>query len=216
MDSSDAEWIGPLLAWYQANSRPLPWRTTPTPYRVWVSEIMLQQTQVATVTPYFLRFVARFPDIDTLAEATQEDVLRLWEGLGYYSRARNLHRAAGIVVTHHQGILPDSHTSLLSLPGIGPYTAAAIASIAFGQPVPVVDGNVARVFCRLWEIEEDTRTPELRPTLSRRLEPFIGSHSPADFNQALMELGALVCAAATPKCGQCPVAASCGALATVG
>ncbi len=204
-----AAWPERLLEWYDANRRPMPWRADPTPYRVWISEIMLQQTQVDTVIPYFERFVARFPDIRSLARADLQDVLRAWQGLGYYARARNLHRAAGIVASEMDGRIPGSFEELRKLPGLGPYTAAAIASIAFGEAVPVVDGNVLRVFTRFWGIEDDIRRPRVRDALFDRLGPYVAGAPPSAFNQSIMELGALVCRPTSPDCPRCPIAAPC-------
>ncbi len=166
---------------------------------------MLQQTQVDTVIPYFNRFLERFPTSKVLAEAPLQDVLKAWEGLGYYSRARNLHKAAQKIHVSFAGDLPKSFESLQDLPGIGPYTAAAIASIAFGEPVPVVDGNVLRVFCRFWGIDQDTRDPKVRDQLFDRLTPFIAQANPSVFNQSMMELGALVCKPSQPLCDVCPM-----------
>ena len=163
---------------------------------------MLQQTQVDTVIPYFNRFVARFPTVEDLAKADLQDVLKLWEGLGYYSRARNLHKAA-------QFDLPADYDELQKLPGIGPYCAAAIASIAFGQPVPVVDGNVLRVFARFWGIFDDIRKTKVRNVLFEKLKPFIAEENPSDFNQAIMEIGALICKPKSPKCAECPLNTDC-------
>jgi A/G-specific adenine glycosylase len=209
------DWVRPLLGWYHQHRRCLPWREHPTPYRIWVSEIMLQQTQVATVQPYFERFVAHFPTPAALAAADLQDVLKAWEGLGYYSRARHLHRAAKAVAATHAGRMPTDLDGLRALPGIGPYTAAAIASIAYNLPHPVVDGNVARVGARLWCIATDTRTPRVHRDLEQRLQEAIDSSGdPAAFNQALMELGALVCRPRDPLCATCPLRTACGALAT--
>jgi A/G-specific adenine glycosylase len=208
------DWFKPLLGWYHQQRRCLPWREAPTPYRVWVSEIMLQQTQVATVQPYFERFMERFPTLDALVGADLQSVLKAWEGLGYYRRARNLHRAAGRVLAEYSGRIPADVDGLRSLPGIGPYTAAAIASIAYGLPHPVVDGNVARVCARLWCIAADVRTSRVQRDLEGRLRDAISrSGDPSAFNQALMELGALVCRPRAPQCAVCPLRASCGALA---
>lgn len=190
----------------------MPWRDDPTPYRVWLSEIMLQQTRVDTVIPYFERFLERFPTVEALADAELQDVLKGWEGLGYYSRARNLHRAAGMVVRERGGEIPDTVDALRELPGLGPYTAAAVASIAFGRPEPVVDGNVLRVFTRFFAIDEDIRKPRVRDELVRRLRPAIEVSDPSDFNQAIMELGALVCTPRDPACETCPLAGGCRAL----
>ncbi len=203
-----------LVAWYQQNRRILPWREDPQPYRVWVSEIMLQQTQVDTVIPYFERFLAQFPTLETLANADQESVLKAWEGLGYYSRARNLHKAAKTVIQDWQGTIPDTYENLQKLPGLGPYCAAAVTSIAFGHPVPVVDGNVIRVFARFWGIEDDIRQPKVRNLIFDRLTPIIQAFNPSDFNQAMMELGALICKPKSPLCHQCPLATDCVAYQT--
>ena len=154
-----AHWTTRLLAWFAAHQRQMPWRDDPRPYYIWLSEAMLQQTQVETVIPYFQRFIRAFPDVRALAAAEQQTVLKLWEGLGYYARARHLHKAAQVLVEQYNGQLPQDVQELQKLPGFGPYTAAAVSSIAFGQPVPVVDGNVLRVCCRLWGIETDIRHP---------------------------------------------------------
>lgn len=213
---------GKLLAWYGANRRRMPWRESPSPYRTWVSEIMLQQTQVATVIPYFERFMERFPDVQALAAAPEEDVLRHWAGLGYYSRARNLQKAAKKVVAELGGRLPEDAEGLRKLPGVGPYTAAAVASIAFGRPEELVDGNVARVLARLFAVRGDAKSPPVQRRLwdiARLLMkggPGEGAVSrPGDWNQALMELGALVCLPSPekPLCGGCPLGAECRALA---
>lgn len=206
-----APWTGALLEWYQRHCRALPWRDRPTPYRVWVSEVMLQQTQVATVEPYFARFMARFPTIDALAAAELESILQVWEGLGYYSRARNLHRAARMVANAMGGAIPDNEAELLKLPGIGAYTAPAIASIAFGQRVPVLDTNVARVCARIWAVDQPATTPRVRRDLHQRLRTAMAGHDPAAFNQAMMEIGALICTARNPACDRCPLSRHCRA-----
>ncbi len=203
-----------LLGWYRAHRRTLPWREEPTAYRVWVSEIMLQQTQVVTVIPYFERWMAAFPDVQTLADAPIDDVLALWSGLGYYRRAHMLHRAARVVVDHHDGALPDTLDGLLSLPGVGRYTAGAIASIAFNLPAPIVDGNVIRVLCRLEGIETDPREGATNKRLWSLAEALIPEGQARDFNQSMMELGALVCSPRNPDCQGCPVSKWCQALAT--
>ncbi len=203
-----AQWSSDLLTWYHAHKRAMPWRTTPSPYRIWVSEIMLQQTQVDTVIPYFNRFLRTFPSIKKLAQADTQDVLKAWEGLGYYSRARNLQKAA-LQITQTGGRIPRNFEDLQTLPGIGPYCAAAIASIAFGEPVPVVDGNVFRVFTRFWGIHDDITKPATRSVLFSRLSPHVKNHNPADFNQAIMELGALVCRPTNPDCTNCPLKPRC-------
>ncbi len=201
-----------LLAWFRTHRRAMPWRGHPSPYAVWVSEIMLQQTQVDTVRPYFDRFVARFPTIEALARAEGASVLKLWEGLGYYARARNLHRTAQLVVARMGGRLPATADQLAALPGIGAYTAAAIASICFGERVPVVDGNVARVFARFRLLDDDFRKPAARKRLAAWLQPaFQETASPGGLNQAIMELGALVCRPRHPACADCPLAQSCAA-----
>ena len=207
-------WVTRLLDWYEQHQRRLPWRGESQPYYVWLSEVMLQQTQVDTVIPYFERFVRAFPDITTLAAADQQAVLKLWEGLGYYSRARNLHKTARILVARHGGELPRDLAALSQLPGLGPYTTAAVGSIAFGHPVPAVDGNVLRVFCRFWGIDTDVRRPGLREELQSRLAPFIASVTPSAFNQAMMEVGALVCRPRAPRCEACPLTEECAAFHT--
>ncbi len=204
------DWITNLLAWYRANQRVMPWRGHPDPYAVWVSEIMLQQTQVDTVRPYFTRFLETFPTLHALATATDEPLLKSWEGLGYYTRVRNLRKAAQKVVADYQGQLPQTAAELQTLPGIGAYTAAAIASIAFGEAIPVVDGNVARVFARHNQLDDDFKKEAPRRALAQWLTPhIIASHAPADFNQAMMELGALICTPRHPQCERCPLRTSC-------
>ncbi len=191
----------PLLAWFSRERRALPWREEPRdPYRVWISEVMLQQTRVDVVIPYFLRFVQRFPTLGALAAAPLDDVLALWSGLGYYSRARNLHRAALAAGR----TLPRTRDALLELPGFGPYTAAAVASLAFGEDVPLVDGNVARVMARLFRLDGDARAQ----AWSKAAELLPPGRAGA-FNEALMELGALICLPRTPRCGACPLALLC-------
>jgi A/G-specific adenine glycosylase len=198
-----------LLAWFRQFQRDLPWRRTKDPYRIWLSEIMLQQTRVAAAIPYYQRFLQRFPDVQALATAPPEEVLRLWSGLGYYSRARNLQQAAQQIVAKHGGRFPKRMDDALALPGIGNYTAAAILSIAFGEKHAVLDGNVARVLARLGAIQGDLREhqrwQELQKTADRLLEP----KSPGDWNQAVMELGATLCTPKSPQCLLCPVAQFC-------
>lgn len=200
-----------LLSWYADERRDLPWRGTKDPYAIWVSEVMLQQTQVATVLPYYERFLRAFPTIDALAAASVDRVLKAWEGLGYYARARNLHRAAQEVVLVHRGRLPTSYEGLLALPGIGPYTAAAIASIAFGKDVPVLDGNVVRVLARLFAVPEDPRRIATRKDLWARAASLVPTGQAGPFNQALMDLGATVCTSREPRCLACPVRTLCHA-----
>jgi len=197
-----------LLAHYDGGRRDLPWRVDRSPYRVWVSEIMLQQTRVDTVVPYYEAWMERYPDIQALAEADEEEVLKSWEGLGYYSRARNLHRAARLVRESHAGEVPDSREKLRELPGIGEYTAGAVASLAFGEVVPAVDGNVRRVLARLFDLEAPT-TAELRDLASALVHP----ERPGEWNEALMEFGATVCTPRSPDCESCPLASECRALA---
>jgi A/G-specific adenine glycosylase len=200
-----------LLDWYDRNARSLPWRTPPNaaervdPYRVWLSEIMLQQTTVAAVGPYFERFVSAWPTVADLAAAPREDVLRAWAGLGYYSRARNLHAAAGTVAK--AGGFPTEEAALRSLPGVGPYTAAAIATIAFGLPANVVDGNVERVMARLHAVE--TPLPDAKQELAGLAALYVTPDRPGDWAQALMDLGATVCTPRSPACGSCPIAFAC-------
>ncbi len=198
-----------LLRWFDRAQRDLPWRRTGDPYAIWLSEVMLQQTQVVTVIGYYQRFLARFPTVASLAAAPQEDVLSLWSGLGYYSRARNLHLAAKQIVAEHSGRLPTTVEALRELPGFGRYTAGAVASIAFGVQAPLVDGNVARVFTRYFAIDE--AKPEQR--IWELAEQLVPAKRPGDFNQALMELGATICTPTTPSCSTCPLRRSCEALA---
>jgi A/G-specific adenine glycosylase len=205
-------WVAALLAWFRAGHRDMPWRADPSPYRVWISEVMLQQTQVVTVIPYFTRFIARFPDPASLAAAPYQDLLKVWEGLGYYIRARNLHRAAQVVMAQHNGQVPNTFEALRALPGVGRYTAAAIASIAFHEAVPVVDGNVLRVLSRFLGRDADIGTPAARDWFFDYLKkPIESSGDPSSFNQAIMELGALLCTPRNPNCTGCPIAAGCRA-----
>ena len=198
-----------LLGWYAARERDVPGRGTEDPYRIWVAEVMAQQTRIETVVPYYRAFLERFPDLASLAAAERDDVLKAWEGLGYYGRARNLHRAAREVVASYGGELPADVAALRSLPGVGPYTAGALASIAFGLPEPAVDGNVRRVLCRLFDLEHST--PGLLDRLARDLIAEAGGDA-SQVNQALMDLGASVCSPRTPNCGSCPLAVDCLAL----
>lgn len=206
------EIVYPLLDWYDRNARDLPWRKDPSPYRVWVSEIMLQQTRVETGKDYFLRWMEELPDVEALANVTDEKLMKLWEGLGYYNRARNLKKAAGIVMEQYGGTLPDSYEALLSLPGIGPYTAGAVGSIAFGLPVAAVDGNVLRVVSRLTADKEDIGSSGTKKRMEQLLMEIIPIDRPGDFNQALMELGALVCIrGGAPRCDTCSLSGLCQA-----
>ena len=200
-----------LLGWFDQFQRDLPWRRTHDPYRIWLSEIMLQQTRVAAVVPYYQRFLERFPDVRSLAEASEEEVLRLWSGLGYYSRGRNLQRAAQIIVAKHRGVVPQTEREILALPGIGPYTAAAILSIAFASKQAVLDGNVARVVSRLGAIGGDLRDSLRWRQLQSSADDLLDQKSPSDWNQAMMELGAMVCTPRAPQCLFCPVSGFCRA-----
>ncbi len=202
----------PLLTWYDLNGRTLPWRSVVTPYRTWVSEIMLQQTRVSAVIPYFERFMEELPDVSALAAVSEERLLKLWEGLGYYSRARNLQKAAKIVVSDFGGALPQSYHALLSLPGIGEYTAAAIASINFSEPVAAVDGNLLRVAARVSGCGEDIMDAKVRRLFRQRLDAAIDADRPGAYNQAMMDLGATVCLPnGAPKCEICPARTVCEA-----
>ncbi len=198
-----------LLAWWDAGHAAWPWRRTKDPYAVWVAEIMLQQTQIAAVLPYYERWMARFPTVEALAGATLDEVLKVWEGLGYYSRARNLHAAAQIIVEQHTGRLPGSVNELLKLPGIGRYTAGAIASIAFGVAAPAVDGNVIRVLSRLFDVDRDITLPATRREFWELAAAALPAERPGDFNEALMELGQQICTPPAPRCLICPLNALC-------
>jgi A/G-specific adenine glycosylase len=201
-----------LLAWFSRHQRDLPWRATKDPYAIWISEVMLQQTQVSTVIPYYHRFLERFPSVRALGKAKLPDVLGLWKGLGYYSRARNLHRAAQQISEEHGGALPSTAEALLELPGFGRYTAGAVASIAFGRQAPLVDGNVARVLSRLHAVEGATGDRAREATLWDLAGQHVKGPNPGDLNQALMELGATVCLPKAPLCLLCPVSTDCQAL----
>ncbi|WP_437683291.1 A/G-specific adenine glycosylase [Sorangium sp. So ce131] len=213
----DRDVAAALAAWFDRAARDLPWRRTRDPYAIWLSEVMLQQTRVETVIPYYERFLARYPTVFALAAAEIDDVLSLWSGLGYYRRARVLHLAAREVAARHDGALPRDVAALRALPGVGAYTAGAIASIAYEQPVPLVDGNVARVLSRIEGIDDDIRsaagTRKLWSTAERLVRAAAGSVQPGRFNQALMELGATVCTPRNPRCEACPVLGSCDARA---
>ncbi len=202
-----------LLRWYGKTKRDLPWRKNTDPYRVWVSEIMLQQTTVAAVTPKYEAFLRRFPTLSKLAAASEDAVLKQWAGLGYYSRARNLRRAAQAIVDGHRGEFPSDYDSVIELPGIGRYTAGAILSIAFGESLPLVDGNVIRVFSRLFGLKGRAKDPAFVKTMWPLAERLVPEKNPGDWNQALMELGATVCTPDSPSCGACPVSRHCVAFA---
>ena len=200
-----AQLPGPLLQWYRQNARQMPWRATRDAYSIWISEIMLQQTRVEAATPYYLRFLQAFPTVQALAAAPEEQVLKLWEGLGYYSRAKNLHRAAKMVAEQYGGNIPKTAQELLKLPGVGQYTAGAVASIAFHQAVAAVDGNVMRVLARLCAEEEEMHSEAARSTARVLIERYMPKDAPGDYNQALMELGATVCLPnGAPLCESCP------------
>ncbi len=201
-----------LVTWFADNMRDLPWRRTYEPYHVWISEIMLQQTQMERGVVYFNRWVAQFPDVSSVAGASEQVILKAWEGLGYYSRARNVKKAAGQIMKEYSGRIPDDYDQLLSLPGIGPYTASAIMSIAFNKPYPVVDANVERLFARIGDVNQPVKTKNVRMEIQERVAELISDTLPRDFNQALMELGALICTPKQPKCGICPVRTFCQAL----
>jgi len=202
-----------LLTWYRKCARDLPWRRTRDPYKIWVSEIMLQQTQVQTVIPYYNRWLERFPTLETLARASQEDVLKYWAGLGYYRRVKMLHSAAQFVQAELHGQIPSNPEELLKIPGIGRYTAGAIASIAFQKPAPLVDGNVIRILTRLYALKKDCAAPETLRELWNLAGKLVPQKNPGDFNQAMMELGATVCAPKNPACPLCPVRSECEAFA---
>ena len=201
-----------LLRWYGDAKRDLPWRRTRDPYRIWLSEVMLQQTTVRTVTPRYAAFLERVPDLPSLARAGEEEVLAAWSGLGYYNRARSLHRAARIVMDQHGGRVPRDGRAFRSLPGVGPYTAGAVLSIAFEQPEPLVDGNVARLLCRLFALKGDPVSGSLKGRLWDLAAELLPDRDPGEFNQAMMELGALVCKPKDPSCPECPLRLSCAAL----
>ncbi|HPG41042.1 MAG TPA: A/G-specific adenine glycosylase [bacterium] len=198
-----------LAAWFDRECRNLPWRETGDPYNIWISEIMLQQTQVSKVIPYYTRFITAFPDIKTLAEVDLDRVLKVWEGLGYYARARNIHKTAGIILHEFQSVYPEEYAQIASLPGIGPYTAAAIASIAFNQQYAVVDGNVRRVLCRILRFIDDPDTSQGKMKLQDFADTLLDKAHPGNYNQALMELGALVCTPKNPRCEDCPLSVYC-------
>jgi A/G-specific adenine glycosylase len=202
-----------LLAWFRAHQRDLPWRSSRDPYRIWVAEIMLQQTRIAAVMPYYDRFLGHFPTVESLADAPQQEVLKLWSGLGYYSRARNLHSAAKQIVAEHGGKFPRTLEAALDLPGIGVYTAAAVLSIAYDAPLAVLDGNVARVLARIHAIRGDLRVPRTWRALTETADQLLARKAASDWNQAQMELGEVICTPKSPRCLVCPVVKSCRAFA---
>lgn len=204
-----------LLAWYDEHKRDMPWRDCGDPYKIWLSEIMLQQTRVDQATPYFNRFIERFPTVYDLAEAEQQEVLKVWEGLGYYSRARHLHDAAQLVVEEFNGSVPNTWDKITELKGVGPYTASAILSIAFQKKYAVVDGNVIRVLSRYLGIEDDVRATKTKNAIQDAADELIPDDRPGDFNQALMELGATICTPSSPDCESCPIQGNCVARKTM-
>lgn len=214
MSTDTGQFRRSLLEWYDRNKRDLPWRGIDDPYRTWISEIMLQQTRVDQAAPYYRRFIEKFPTVEELAKADRQEVLKVWEGLGYYSRARHLHEAAGTVVEKFGGRVPDEWEEITELKGVGPYTASAILSIAHGKAHAVVDGNVIRVLCRYFGIEEDTRKNTVKNRVQEEADALIDPRRPGDFNQALMELGATVCTPSGPACGECPLRSGCVARRT--
>jgi len=208
--ANEYKWVTALSKWYEKNARKLPWRGNHDPYSIWISEVMLQQTQVTTVIPYFHRFLAQFPTVQSLANADEPPVLAAWSGLGYYSRARNLHRGAKYLVEKHRGIFPRTHDEILRVPGIGPYTAGAVLSIAFDLPEPLVDGNVQRVFARFFGLRESLQLGSSREKFWNWARQGVErSKSPRVFNQALMELGATICIKQNPRCASCPISDGC-------
>jgi A/G-specific adenine glycosylase len=202
-----------LITWYQANKRDLPWRQDPQPYTTWLSEIIFQQTRIDQGLGYYERLLAKFPTVFDLAKASENEVLKAWEGLGYYSRARNLHFTAKHIVSEYDGKFPEDHEEIIGLKGIGPYTAAAIASIAFKKPYPAIDGNVLRVVSRLFKVNEAIDLPSTKRWIENELLSLIDKDNPGDFNQAMMELGALICKPRNPNCEQCPISEHCMAYA---
>ena len=204
--------VEPVLAWYEGNKRDLPWRTTRDPYAVWISEIMLRQTRVAAVLPYYERWMRELPDVYALAAVDEEKLMKLWQGLGYYSRARNLKKAAALIVSDHGGRFPDTYDELLKLPGVGEYTAGAVASIAFSRKVSAVDGNLLRIAARLCNIRENILDGKVKKAMAATLDEVVPGDRPGEFNQALMDLGATVCLPnGAPRCEVCPLAMLCEA-----
>ena len=203
--------VAPLLTWFAKHKRQLPWRATRDPYRIWIAEVMLQQTRVATVIPYYERFLQTFPDVQSLAAAKDNALMKAWEGLGYYARARNLRLAAQSILANHHGKLPASRAELQTLPGFGVYTSASVASLAFAEDCAAVDGNVMRVLARLFAIDSDLRKPAARREFQRLAEALVPAGRAAAFNEAMMELGATVCKPKIPACDRCPVRRFCRA-----
>ena len=199
----------PLIRWYNEHQRNLPWRVKPHPYHTLVCEFMAQQTQISTLIPYYERWLDKYPTIKDVANASEDTILKSWEGLGYYSRARNLHKTCQIITNDYNEKIPKKAKVLLKLPGIGPYIAAAIASIAYEEPIAVVDGNVLRVFTRLYGLTDDIGKEKTKQNIQKRLDQYIQHHTPSQFNQGLMELGATICTPKNPKCTECPISSIC-------
>ncbi len=205
--------IQKLIVWYTENRRQLPWRTDTNPYKIWLSEIILQQTRINQGTAYYEAFLRNYPDVKKLAAASESEVLKLWQGLGYYTRARNLHKAAKVIAHEHNGIFPSTYKEIIKLPGVGSYTAAAISSIAFNEPVAAIDGNVKRVISRVYALKTRIDKPETVKQISKNAQNMIDNVSvPGDFNQAMMELGAVICKPRSPMCDSCPLISSCEAM----
>lgn len=207
-----AKIVQPLLQWFRSTHRDLPWRRTYNPYHVWISEIMLQQTQMDRGVTYFLRWIKRFPDVQAVATAEEQEILKHWEGLGYYARARNLHKASKMIIRDFGGEVPCGYTQLLTLPGIGPYTAAAIASVAGNYDIPVIDANVTRVYARLFNIGEPVKERQVQKYIVKIAEHLLPKSQARAYNQALMDLGGLVCTPKNPHCSECPIVGSCRAV----
>ncbi len=207
------DWREKLLIWYDTYKRNLPWRNITDPYKIWLSEVILQQTRVSQGWEYYLRFIQKYPTVKALAAASEQDVLKLWQGLGYYSRARNLHEAARFIVKEHKGHFPADYDSIRALKGVGDYTAGAIASIAFNLPFPAVDGNVMRVYSRLFGVATPIDSTEGKRLIQEIAVEHLPQHNPGNYNQAVMELGALVCLPSKPDCANCPVQVACYAYA---
>ncbi len=211
MQNDYSELITALFTWYDANRRDLPWRKERNPYKSWISEVMLQQTRVGTVIPYFNRFLTLFPDIPTLAAAEPDDIYKAWEGLGYYSRAANLLKGARYIIEHHEGVFPEDKVDIQKIPGIGPYIAGAILSMAFGEPEPSVDGNLIRVISRLNALTGTPDTSSTRKAITSIAREMISKERPGDFNEAMMDIGATICTPRSPSCADCPFRALCKA-----
>ena len=193
-----------ILSWYDQNKRELPWRTSKNPYFIWISEVVLQQTRVDQGAPFFYRLTSLFPSIEDLASADEKDVLLAWKGLGYYSRARNLHKAARQIMEMHDGVFPTQYMELIKLPGIGSYTASAISSISFNEPLAAIDGNIIRIVSRLLDLPDPVESAQTAKIIKEYANEILPTDRPGDFNQALMDLGSLICTPKSPKCPECP------------